>query len=157
MDFRVLPPQRRLDIGRCHAGPYTRFGKQRSDRFTISYRVVAIARRGFLTSFIDGLVSSRLDGSRGFVRDIAGEHSPSDASILVGEGHGRDVRMPALPKARKPAASRILLASGFAKSSGDRRLRFRPLEGGGYQIAMASSVVDCGDGSTRFRPNAFAR
>jgi hypothetical protein len=45
----------------------------------------------------------------------------------------------------------------FAKSSGDRRLRFRPLEDGGYQIAMTSSVVDCGDGSTRFRPNAFAR
>jgi len=36
MDFRVLPPQRRPDIGLCHAGPHTRFGKQRSDRFTIS-------------------------------------------------------------------------------------------------------------------------
>ena len=29
MDFRVLPPQRRPDIGLCHAGPYTRFGKRR--------------------------------------------------------------------------------------------------------------------------------
>ena len=53
------------NIGRCHAGPYTRFGKQRSDRFTISYHVVAIARRDFFTSFIDGLASSRMGGSRG--------------------------------------------------------------------------------------------
>jgi hypothetical protein len=44
MDFRVLPPQWRPDIGSCHADPNTRFGKQRSDRFAISYHLVAIAR-----------------------------------------------------------------------------------------------------------------
>jgi hypothetical protein len=44
MDFRALPPQRRPDIGICHAGPHTRFGKRRSDRFTISYHLFAIAR-----------------------------------------------------------------------------------------------------------------
>jgi hypothetical protein len=33
MDFRTLPPQRRQGIGRSHAGPDTRFGKRRSDRF----------------------------------------------------------------------------------------------------------------------------
>ena len=35
MDFRALPPQRRQGIGRSHAGPDTRFGKRRSDRFAI--------------------------------------------------------------------------------------------------------------------------
>jgi hypothetical protein len=35
MDFRALPPQRRRGIGRSHAGPDTRFGKRRSDRFAI--------------------------------------------------------------------------------------------------------------------------
>ena len=35
MDFRALPPQRRQGIGRNHAGPDTRFGKRRSDRFAI--------------------------------------------------------------------------------------------------------------------------
>jgi hypothetical protein len=47
---------------------------------------------------------------------IPGEHSPDDTSILVGERHGRDVRMPTLAKASKPTASRILLAPSFAKS-----------------------------------------
>jgi hypothetical protein len=69
----------------------------------------------FLTSFDDCLVSNHLNGSRGFVRDIPGEHSPDDTSILVGERHGRDIRMPTLAKAGKPSASRILLAPSFAK------------------------------------------
>jgi hypothetical protein len=107
MDFRVLPPQRCPDIGRCHAGPYTRFGKQRSDRFTISYHVVAIARRDFFTSFIDGLASSRMGGSRGFVRDITSEHSPDDTSILVGQRHRRDIRMPTLPKTSTTLAESV--------------------------------------------------
>jgi hypothetical protein len=38
MDFRALPPQRRQGIGRSHAGPDTRFGKRRSDRFAIFYQ-----------------------------------------------------------------------------------------------------------------------
>src|SRR5262249_15781305 len=63
------------------------------------------------------LASSRLNGSRGFVRDIPGEHGPGDTSILVGERHGRDVRMPTLPKASEPAASRILLTRCFPKRS----------------------------------------
>ena len=42
MDFRALPPQRPLDIGRGHAGPHTRFGKRRNDRFVISCHFVAI-------------------------------------------------------------------------------------------------------------------
>ena len=68
-------------------------------------------------SFVECLASSRLNGSLGFVRDIPGEHGPDDTSILVGERHGRDVRMPTLAKASKPTASRILLAPSFAKSS----------------------------------------
>ena len=68
-------------------------------------------------SFVECRASSRLNGSRRFVRDIPGEHSPDDTSILVGERDGRDVRMPTLAKASKPSASRILLASSFAKSS----------------------------------------
>jgi hypothetical protein len=43
MDFRALPPQRPLGIGRGHAGPHTRFGKRRNDRFAISCHFVAIA------------------------------------------------------------------------------------------------------------------
>ena len=43
MDFRALPPQRPPDIGRGHAGPHTRFGKRRNDRFAISCHFVAIA------------------------------------------------------------------------------------------------------------------
>ncbi len=117
MDFRALPPQRRPDIGLRHAGPHTRFGKRRSDRFTISYHLIAIARQDFLTFFVDCFASSRLNGSRGLVRDIAGEHSPGDASILVGERHCRDVRMPTLAKASKPTATWILLATGFPKGS----------------------------------------
>ena len=38
MDFRALPPQRRQGISRNHAGPDTRFGKRRSDRFAIFYQ-----------------------------------------------------------------------------------------------------------------------
>jgi hypothetical protein len=57
-----------------------------------------------------------VNGSLGLVRDIPGEHSPDDTSILVGERHGRDVRMPTLAKAGKPTASRILLAPSFPKS-----------------------------------------
>jgi hypothetical protein len=35
-------------------------------------------------SFVECLASSRLNGSLGFVREIPGEHSPDDTSILVG-------------------------------------------------------------------------
>jgi len=38
MDFPAIPPQRRQGIGRNHAGPDTRFGKRRSDRFAIFCR-----------------------------------------------------------------------------------------------------------------------
>ena len=64
-----------------------------------------------------GRASNCLNGSRGFVRDIPGEHSPDDTGILVGKRHGRDVRMTTLAKASKPTASRILLAPSFPKSS----------------------------------------
>jgi hypothetical protein len=75
------------------------------------------------------LVSSCLNGSRGFVREVPGEHSPDDTSILVSERHGRDIRMPMLPKVRKPTASRILLAPSFAQScAGAVEFRKGPLE-----------------------------
>jgi hypothetical protein len=35
MDFRALPPHCPEDTGLRHAGPHTRFGKRRSDRFAI--------------------------------------------------------------------------------------------------------------------------
>jgi hypothetical protein len=92
MDFRALSPQRPRDIGLCH-----------------------------LSSFVNRLASNRLNGSRGFVRDIPGEHSPGDTSILVGERHSRDVRMPALPKARQPGASRILLSQEQRERRGSSR------------------------------------
>jgi hypothetical protein len=50
-------------------------------------------------SFVECRASSRLNGSHGFVRDILGEHSPDDTSILVGQRDGRDVRVPTLAKA----------------------------------------------------------
>jgi len=47
---------------------------------------------------------------------IPREHRPGGTSILVGERHGGDVRMPTLPKRGKPAATQILLAFGFPKN-----------------------------------------
>src|SRR5882757_8901448 len=45
MDFRALPPQRRQGIGRSHAGPGTRFGKRRSDRFAIFCQPLQLLER----------------------------------------------------------------------------------------------------------------
>src|SRR3984957_19124838 len=45
MDFRALPPQRRQGIGRSHAGPDTRFGKRRSDRFAIFCQPLQLLER----------------------------------------------------------------------------------------------------------------
>ena len=54
MDFRALPPQRRQGIGRSHADPDTRFGKRRSDRFTIfcqSLQLLGETYRSFRSEF----------------------------------------------------------------------------------------------------------
>src|SRR5437763_16900276 len=99
-----------------HGGPPTRFRKQRGWPVTISRDLISSAGGGLLPFVVECLASSRLNGSPRFVRDIPGEHSPDDTSILVGERHGRDVRMPTLAKANKPTASRILLAPSFAKN-----------------------------------------
>src|SRR5712671_1902812 len=50
--FRALPPHRPRDIGRSHAGPHTRFGKRRNDRFIISCHFAAIAGRDLLLLFL---------------------------------------------------------------------------------------------------------
>lgn len=76
-------------------------------------------------SLVECPASNWLNGSPGFVRDIPGEHSPDDTSILVGKRHGRDVRMTTLAKASKPTASRILLAPAWPLTGFPDR-RFRP-------------------------------
>src|SRR6478735_11409183 len=90
MDFRALPPQRRQGIGRSHAGPDTRFGKRRSDRFAIFYQSLQLRP---IDPFIWDLLSGCANRKTGVIGAVAGEQAPSDARILVGECDGDDVRV----------------------------------------------------------------
>ena len=96
MDFRALPPQRRQGIGRSHAGPDTRFGKRRSDRFAIfcqSLQLLGETDRSFHLGFALGCANRKT----GVVDGVAGEQAPGDARILVGKRDGDDVRVSPLP------------------------------------------------------------
>ena len=96
MDFRALPPQRRQGIGRSHAGPDTRFGKRRSDRFAIFYQSLQLLGETD-RSFHLGLLSGCANRKTGVIGAVAGEQAPSDARILVGECDGDDVGVSPLP------------------------------------------------------------
>ena len=115
MDFRVLPPQRRQGIGRSHAGPDTRLGKRRSDRFVIfcqSLQLLGEASR----SFHSGLPSGRAGRKPDVINAVTGEQAPGDPRILVSERDGDNVGVSPLPHLAKPQASRILLFSNAPKS-----------------------------------------
>jgi hypothetical protein len=96
MDFRALPPQPRQGICRSHAGPDTRFGKRRSDRFAIFYQSLQLLGETD-RSFHLGLLSGCANRKTGVIGAVAGEQAPSDAGILVGECDGDDVRVSPLP------------------------------------------------------------
>src|ERR1700677_4228116 len=96
MDFRALPPQRRQGIGRSHAGPDTRFGKRRSDRFAIFYQSLQLLLRP-IDPFIWDLLSGCANRKTGVIGAVAGEQAPSDARILVGECDGDNVGVSPLP------------------------------------------------------------
>ena len=101
MDFRALPPQRRQGIGRSHAGPDTRFGKRRSDRFAIFRQSIAIAVRPINPfardrSFGD-VLSGCVDRKPSVIDAVAGEQAPGDPRILVGERDSDNVGVSPLP------------------------------------------------------------
>ena len=115
MDFRALPPQRRQGIGRNHAGPDTRFGKRRSDRFAIFRQSIAIAVRPINPfardrSFED-VFSGCADRKPSVIDAVAGEQAPGDPRILVGERDGDNVGVSPLLHLAKPQASWILFFS----------------------------------------------
>ena len=96
MDFRALPPQRRQGIGRSHAGPDTRFGKRRSDRFAIFCQPLQLLGETYRSFHLD-LLSGCAHRKTGVVDVVAGEQAPGDARILVGKRDGDDVRVSPLP------------------------------------------------------------
>ena len=96
MDFRALPPQRRQGIGRSHAGPDTRFGKRRSDRFAIFCQPLQLLGETYRSFHLD-LLSGCAHRKTGVVDVVAGEQAPGDARILVGKRDGDDVRVSTLP------------------------------------------------------------
>ena len=135
MDFRALPPQRRQGIGRSHAGPDTRFGKRRSDRFAIfcqSLQLLGEASRSFHSGLPSGRAGRKLD----VISAVAGEQAPGDARVLVGERPGDDVGMSPLPHLAKPQASWILLFSNAPKSGAGA------VDQQGAQIAIATFADD---------------
>jgi hypothetical protein len=96
MDFRALPPQRRRGIGRSHAGPDTRFGKRRSDRFAIFYQPLQLLGETY-RSFRFRIFSGCANRKASVVDAVAGEQAPGDPRILVGERDGDNVGMSPLP------------------------------------------------------------
>jgi hypothetical protein len=110
MDFRALPPQQRQGIGGNHAGPDTRFGKRRSDRFAIR-QPIAIARWGLLILSLRILLSGCTNRKTCVINAIAGEQAPGDPRILVSERDGDDVGVSPLPHLAEPQAPWILLLS----------------------------------------------
>ena len=96
MDFRALPPQRRQGIGRDHAGPDTRFGKRRSDRFAIFCQSDAIAGLG-LFPFARDSFSGCANRKTCIIDAVAGEQAPGDPRILIGERDGDNVGVSPLP------------------------------------------------------------
>ena len=115
MDFRALPPQRRQGIGRNHAGPDTRLGKRRSDRFAIFRQSIAIAVRPIDPFARDRSLGDVLSGCAGrkpsVIDAVAGEQAPGDPRILVGERDGDNVGVSPLPHPAKPQAPWILFFS----------------------------------------------
>ena len=114
MGFRSLPPQRRQDIGRSHAGPHNRFGKRRGDRLTISCLFAAIAEVG---SPFPLRTSGRFYRQFRLVTRITREHRPDDSRVLVGKRHRRNVCMSPMSQFSEPKTSWILFAASSRQGS----------------------------------------
>lgn len=99
------------------AGPHTRFGKRRGDRFAISCRFAV------LLQFAEVEPPSRSPSPSGcfhrqfwLIGSITREHRPDDSRILVGQRDRRDIGMPPLTRLAEPVASRILFAARATQS-----------------------------------------
>src|ERR1700733_13250910 len=112
MGFRPLPPQSPHDIGTpCRSTHQVWEATEGPFRHLLPFAAIAGVGPPFL---IRRFASRRLHRQRGLVSCGAGEHSPHDPRVLVGESNGRDIGMPPLPNLAEPEASWILLAASPA-------------------------------------------